>query len=90
MLLLLIFSGTISGNDEIVRGLMSSAWTNFAIFGDPTPPGTSSFSWTPVDPNSELQQYLNISGVNPTMTTSQEIQNRMKIWNEVMITRSFE
>ena len=69
---------------------MSSAWTNFAIFGDPTPPGTSSFSWTPVDPNSELHQYLNISGVNPTMTTSQEIQNRMKMWDEVMITRSFE
>ena len=66
---------------------MSSAWTNFAIFGDPTPPGTSSFSWTPVDPNSELQQYLNISGVNPTMTTSQEIQKRMKIWDEVMINK---
>ena len=87
MLLLLIFSGTISGNDEIVRGLMSSAWTNFAIFGDPTPPGTSSFSWNPVEPNSELQQYLNISGVNPTMTTSQEIQKRMKIWDEVMINK---
>ena len=76
-----------SGNDEIVRGLISSAWTNFATFGDPTPPGTSSFSWTPVDPNSELQQYLNISGVNPTMTTSQEIQKRMKIWDEVMINK---
>ena len=64
---------------------MSSAWANFAIFGDPTPPGTSNFSWTPVDPNSEMQQYLNISSINPAMTTSQEIQNRMKVWDEVMI-----
>ena len=60
-------------NDLIVRDIMASAWTNFAIYGDPTPPGSSSLSWTHVDPASGLQQYWNISGSEATMATSQEI-----------------
>ena len=72
-------------DDLIVRDIMASAWTNFAIYGDPTPPGSSSsLLWTPVDPASSLQQYWNISGTKPTMTTSQEIQNRMNLWDEIM------
>ena len=51
---------------------MTSAWTNFAIFGDPTPPDTD-LSWTPVNPNSEIQEYWNISGSKPIMETSQKI-----------------
>ena len=72
-------------DDLIVRDIMASAWTNFAIYGDPTPPGSSnSLSWTSVDPASNLQQYWNISGNKPTMTTSQEIQNRMNLWDKIM------
>ena len=71
-------------DDLIVRDIMASAWTNFAIYGDPTPPGSSDLSWTPVDPASGLQQYWNISGTKATMASSQEIQNRMNLWDEIM------
>ena len=64
---------------------MTSAWTNFAIYGDPTPPGSNVSSWIPVDSNSELQQYWNISGTKPTMTTSKIIQDRMLFWDKIMI-----
>ena len=77
------FLGPLSGDDLVVRDVMSSAWTNFAIYGDPTPPG-SYLSWTPVDPKSELQNYWNISGTNPTMATSHEIHNRMMLWDQIM------
>merc|ERR1712156_318779 len=50
--------GPLSGDDIGVRDLMTTAWTNFATYGDPTPPG-SSISWTPVDENAEIQQYWN-------------------------------
>ena len=62
---------------------MTSAWTNFAIFGDPTPPDTA-LSWTPVNPNSEIQEYWNISGTKPIMATSQKIKDRMVVWGEIM------
>ena len=62
---------------------MTSAWTNFAIFGDPTPPDTG-LSWTPVNPNSEIQEYWNISGSKPIMETSQKIKDRMLFWDEIM------
>ena len=71
-------------DDLLVRDIMASAWTNFAIYGDPTPPGSSSLSWTPVDSASGLQQYWNISGTKATMASSQEIQNRMNLWDEIM------
>ena len=63
---------------------MSTAWTNFATYGVPTPPG-SNYSWNPVDPNSEIQQYWNISGIEPVMATSQKIQDRMLFWDGIML-----
>lgn len=50
----------LSGDDESVRNVMTSAWTNFAIYGDPTPPG-SGLSWMPLVLDS-VHQYWNISG----------------------------
>ena len=71
-------NGTLSEADAAVRELMTTLWTNFARNGDPTPPD-SGLSWTPLQANSEIK-YLNISGTEPYMTTSQEIQYRMAFW----------
>ena len=64
---------------------MTDAWTNFSKFGDPTPPG-SEFSWLPLD-NPEYHQLWNISGEFPEMSKSQEIQNRMNFWTELLATK---
>ena len=64
--------------DEKVSKIMTTAWTNFAKFGDPSPPGTP-FSWTPVDPNFS-SRYFNISGAEPSMDLSPDIRERMQLW----------
>ena len=64
--------------DEKVSKIMTTAWTNFAKFGDPSPPGTP-FSWTPVDPNFP-SRYFNISGAEPSMDLSPDIRERMQLW----------
>ena len=33
-MILSCFSGPLTGDDEIVRGLMASAWANFAIYAE--------------------------------------------------------
>ena len=61
---------------------MTSAWVNFAMYGDPTPPGSDIF-WGPVLP-SDYMQFWNISGVSPSMQTNEKLQERMKLWDMVM------
>ena len=53
---------------------MVDAWTNFASNGTP------GLSWTPLKVNSE-NEFLNISGTEPFMTTSQELQTRMDLFD---------
>ena len=72
----------IYGDDIIVQNIMTKAWTDFAIYGDPTPPG-SEFSWTPLDNISQFS-YWNISGPNPTMDHSDYIQERMETWQHIL------
>ena len=69
-------------DDIQVRNVVTDAWVNFAKFGNPTPSG-SNFSWRPVD-NPEKHNFWNISGPNPVMATSQEIQDRMNFWETVV------
>ena len=63
---------------------------NLKIFlkvGDPTPPGVSDYSWTPVEGRIEdgnNQWYFNISGVGSAMDSSQEIFDRFQIWDQVL------
>ena len=73
---------TLNENDSKVREIMTDAWTNFAKFGDPTPPG-SEFSWLPVE-NPDFHKLWNISGAFPEMSKSQEIQDRMEFWTELL------
>ena len=66
--------------DLQVRESVVSAWTNFATFGNPTPPG-SNVLWEPSDVS---HNYWNISGLTPSMGHSVEIDKRMEKWHQVV------
>merc|ERR1719228_2337427 len=68
-------------SDENIRELLVSLWTNFAKYGDPTPPGTTTISWAQVE-NSGM--YLNISGTVPSMEKRELYENRMQFWSTVV------
>ena len=68
-----------------MKNLLTAAWTNFAKFGDPSPPG-SQFHWAPVENKIEAQNgkwYFNISGHQSAMDGRPEIYQRLKVWSEV-------
>ena len=75
--------GTLSGEDVLVRETITSAWANFATYGDPTPPG-SPLSWTPRSVSDSIPRYWNISGTAPQMDSSADIQDRMELWGKVL------
>ena len=74
--------GPLNKEDASVRRMMTTAWTNFAKYGDPTPPN-SGLTWTPQEPNSD-QQFWNISGPEPLMSTNEKIQERLLLWDQIM------
>ena len=72
--------------DKEVRSQMTSSWTNFALTGDPTPPG-SDFSWLPVSEKiqEETQQwFFNFAGEDSAMDSSSEIFTRLTFWDNIM------
>lgn len=76
-------AGVLTGTDLEVADLMVSAWTNFATFGDPTPPSdTQMITWLPASPG--IYQYLNISGTDAHMEYSEDVKARMEFWTELM------
>ena len=74
--------GPLTNDDALMRDILTSSFSNFAIFGNPTPLGSEMF-WTPVVTET-YQQYWNISGPEPIMATNAEIQERMTLWDEIM------
>ena len=72
----------IDGDDIAVQQIMTQAWTDFATFGDPTPPG-SEFSWTPLE-NVSYNSFWNISGPNPVMEHNEGIQERLETWKNIL------
>ena len=73
----------IFGTDIKVQRIMTEAWTNFATYGDPTPPGISNFSWTPLQ-NISFFEYFSISGKAPAMEFSEYLQSRMDFWKQTI------
>ena len=72
----------LEGNDLAVRDIMTEAWTNFAIYGNPTPEGISELpSWTPVNSNFQL---WNISSPSPSMEFPLDLWIRMPIWDDIV------
>ena len=62
---------------------MVTAWTNFAKYGDPTPPDSGLTPWAPINADKE-PLYWNIFGPEPIMDMSSYIQERMNKWEEVL------
>ena len=61
---------------------MVAAWTNFAKYGDPTPPDSDLTSWLPIT-QPYNQYYWNISSPQPEMGNSSYIHDRMALWEEI-------
>ena len=86
-----IFIGALIGwdiqplNEEEIalRNTMVSAWTNFAKYGDPTPPDSGLTPWSPIYADID-PQYWKIFSPEPVMDMSSYIQERMKKWEEVL------
>ena len=78
--------GTLSGDDALVRDIMTSTWTNFAIHGHPTPPGgKTDLNWTkPLLMFTPKHQYFNISGPDSVMDSSKNIEERMSLWDQIL------
>ena len=77
------FQNTTKDDDDVaVSKIMTQVWTDFATYGDPTPPG-SEFSRTPLETTSNFN-FWNISGPNPAMEHSNLIQERMELWQTIL------
>ena len=74
--------GPLTGNDILISEILLSAWINFATYGDPTPPD-SEFDWLPQTPDTQ-HFYWYISNLEPTMSTTQEIEERWNLWNDLL------
>ena len=80
------FTGQLSGEDLLVRDTMMAAWTNFAKFGDPTPPDSGLPTWTPQMTNSD-HYYWDICGPTPKLTSEADLFNlkgRLAVWDKVL------
>ena len=71
----------------MVKHLLIQAWTNFAKYGDPSPPG-SPFHWALVDHKIEDQKdkwYFNISGHHTSgMDGSADTFSRLAFWDNLL------
>ena len=65
-----------------MKNSIIAAWTNFAKYGDPTPPDSDLPSWLPIT-KPYNQPYWNITGSQPEMGNSIYIQDRMALWEEI-------
>ena len=66
---------------------MTTLWTDFAKFGNPSPRAYFApfINWsTPLTQFTPYNQFLNISDPNPKMDSNQEIQNRMEFWDNLI------
>ena len=68
-----------AGDDVLVRELMTSTWTDFAIHG------MTDFNWSkPLLMFTPKNQYFNISGPDLAMDSSKNIEERMGLWDQIM------
>merc|ERR1712130_262996 len=80
----------LSGDDAAVRDILTGAWAAFAASGNP------GLGWAPLTDQSiptflnisltdqTMRTFFNISGPNPTMDSSQDVANRMMVWQTVV------
>ena len=73
-------SSSLGSSDNLVSRHITTMWSNFIKFGDPTPPG-GDFVWDPV--TKEKREYLVLDEVLK-MEMSQEYTERMQFWRQIM------
>ncbi|XP_021698890.1 esterase B1 isoform X2 [Aedes aegypti] len=91
--LLYLFSSTWMGTDvepgsreDKFRSTMCKLWTNFAKYGNPTPPtnGGIDFVWEPVKPAYDSQFVLNAANLNDELTMIENpFLERVQFWREI-------
>ena len=69
----------LSDEDLKISTLLMELWTDFAKFGDPTPPGAA-VSWEPVTVTDH--RYLLIGQDQVKMDQSDEYLRRVQFWDE--------
>ena len=95
--LISILSLYTSQSDKTMSESMTQAWVDFActgkvlqfwsnaddeyLTGDPTPPGSSLGSWSPVTPDGH--QYLRLD-TEARMEMSQDFEDRVTFWRAIM------
>ncbi|GJQ72648.1 hypothetical protein Trydic_g1310 [Trypoxylus dichotomus] len=71
--------------DEFIRSCMTSLWSNFAKFLDPTPAGTNpcgGITWTPMAPSDKRTSYY--LDIDRTVTSSwNPNQDEMNFWQDL-------
>ena len=67
-------------DDTAVSKHLTSMWSNFVKFGDPTPPG-GEFAWKPI--SQDRREYL-VLGPQLRMERSVEYVERMAFWREIL------
>ncbi|EAT43438.2 AAEL005113-PA, partial [Aedes aegypti] len=91
--LLYLFSSTWMGTDvepgsreDKFRSTMCKLWTNFAKYGNPTPPtnGGIDFVWEPVKPAYDSQFVLSAANLNDELTMIENpFLERVQFWREI-------
>ena len=74
----------LSDEDLKISTMLMELWTDFAKFGDPTPPGAA-FSWEPVTVTDH--RYLLIGQDQVKMDQSDEYLRRVQFWDGIMFER---
>ena len=74
----------LSEDDLKISTIMMEFWTNFAKFGDPTPPGAIP-AWEPL--TAAEHRYLEIGQDQVKMDLSADYQRRVQFWAELMAAR---
>ena len=74
--------GPIFGYDIGIREFMTSAWASFAKSGNPNYPD-SGLDWQPQPQNDQIHHYWNMT-YPPVMATSQDLQERLAFWENLM------
>ena len=75
-------TGPLNDADESVRHLMTTAWTDFAKYGDPTPPDSTIGTWVPRSEN--FHNFFDISGPTSGTVISEEIEERTALWDQIL------
>ena len=74
--------GPLNTNDSQMMEVMTTAWSNFAKYGNPTPDSAVSI-WTPQTSDSEFT-YWNISDPrNMHMDNDPDFMDRMTFWDKM-------